>query len=285
MWYLPLAICLVGGVLSKRTSMMEWKLVNETINAFIFRGERHDEKDNSIDGVLNISYEDLPYYLKPCFLYLGTFKEDQVINVYNLYRMWIAQGMILDETIQGNETTLMDLAELYLGELASRCIIQVEVEDIIPTQKYRSCKIHDVVRHFCLSMGKIEDFGVQILEYEGGKFSTLLHEALSRIKTRHLAIHLKSELQFEDDELRITCDEDTSKHLRSLEIHNDDIYGEHITFPPQSIVNFKKFKLLKSLIIVQFKFAGKKLPRAILLLFTLNICDYKNVNLISYHQP
>ncbi|KAH6815920.1 hypothetical protein C2S53_005538 [Perilla frutescens var. hirtella] len=265
---LPLAICLLGGVLSNKNSMREWELVNENINASLFRGEGHDEKDKQIDGVLNLSYEDLPYYLKSCFLYLGTFEEDKSIYVYDLYRIWIAQGMISNENIRGKEGTLIDIAELYLGELASRCLVQVEVEDVIPTQKYRTCKLHDVVRQLCMSMGKAEDFGVQILEYQGGNFSTSLYEALSRTKTRHLAIHFKRELQLEDDELTIPCDEDTAKHLRSLEIHND-VYGENITFPPQSIVNFQKFKLLRSLVFVKFNFAGRKLPRAITFLVHL----------------
>ncbi|KAH6809322.1 hypothetical protein C2S51_027105 [Perilla frutescens var. frutescens] len=257
---LPLAVSLLGGILSKKKSIGEWVLVNENINASIYRG---DEKDNQIHGVLNLSYEDLPYYLKSCFLYLGRLREDETIYSANLYRIWIAQGMISQENIRGNEETLMETAEHYLSELASRCIVQVEVEDVIPRQKFRTCKLHDVVRELCLSKGKDEDFGVQILDYQGGKFSTLLQQALSRTKTRHLAIHFKTELELERDELALTSEEDTSKHLRSLEIHGDIIGKTFDQFPPQSILDFQKFKVLKSLVIVRFKFAERKLPRAI----------------------
>lgn len=41
------------------------------------------------------------------------------------------------------------------------------------------------------------------------------------------------------------------------------IYEKTIEFPPQRIVDLKKFKMLKSLVIVGFKFTGGKLPSGI----------------------
>ncbi|XP_057781314.1 putative disease resistance protein At1g50180 [Salvia miltiorrhiza] len=163
--YLPLAISLLGGVLRMKNSMMEWELVNEDIKDFIYRDE------SEIDGVLNLSYESLPYYLKPCFLYMGIFQEDEDIDVKDLYMMWRAQGMISYENIGDNDKNLREIAELYLGELASRSIVQVEIYDGVTSgRKYRSCKLHDVVRELCLKLGRSEDFGAQSLEYQRGKF-------------------------------------------------------------------------------------------------------------------
>ncbi|KAL1548433.1 putative disease resistance protein [Salvia divinorum] len=224
---LPLAISLLGGVLSKKTCVSEWELVNENI----VRGEDNCGKENQIDGVLNSSYEDLPYCLKPCFLYLGRLKEDETIYAPDLYRMWIAQGLSSDENVKRNDVTLTDIAELYLAELVSRCIVQVELEDVIPKQKFKICKLHDVVRELCLSMGKKENFGVQVLDYQGGKLSTLLQEAVSHNETRHLAVHFKIELQLECAELTATCAEDSRKHLRSLDILSD-IEKKTTEFPP-----------------------------------------------------
>ena len=143
--YLPLAISLLGGVLRKKISMEEWELVNKDIKEVIYRDEKQ------IDGVLNLSYESLPYYLKPCFLYMGIlFNEDETIDAGHLYKMWIAQGMISHENIGDKEDTLMDIAELYLSELASRSLVQVEIMftyDVSNrTRKYETCKLHDVVR-------------------------------------------------------------------------------------------------------------------------------------------
>ncbi|XP_057781310.1 probable disease resistance protein RF45 [Salvia miltiorrhiza] len=242
--YLPLAICLLGGVLRKTNSMMEWKLVKE----FIYR----DEKE--IDGVLNLSYESLPYYLKSCFLYMGIFQEDEDIYVYDLYKMWIAQGMI---SIGDKDISLMEIAELYLGELASRSIVQVEFLDAVsPGIRYWSCKLHDVVRELCLKLGRSEDFGVQSLEYQSGKAS-------SHRKIRHLAIHFRKEVHVEPDELTLTWGEDSSEHLRSLQMFNHIDLGVNVEFPPQGIVDFQKFKLLRDLVMVGFKFEGRKLSKGI----------------------
>ncbi|XP_057781242.1 probable disease resistance protein At1g58602 [Salvia miltiorrhiza] len=248
--YLPLAISLLGGVLRMK-NLMEWELVNRDIKKYIYRDE------NEIDGVLNLSYESLPYYLKPCFLYMGLFQEDEDIDVEDLYTRWIAQGMISHENIRDNEETLMEIAEIYLGELASRSIVQVEIDDgVTPGEKYRSCKLHDVVRQLCLKLGKREDFGVLSLEYQTGKLSTLLQQASSHMKVLHLAIHFRTEVGLEPDKLG----EDSSKYLRSLQMVN---HRNAVEFSLQSIVDFQKFKLLRDLVMVGFKFQGRKLPKGI----------------------
>ncbi|XP_057802310.1 putative disease resistance protein At1g59780 [Salvia miltiorrhiza] len=248
--YLPLAISLLSGVLRMKNSMKEWELVNEDIKEFIYRGE------SEIDGVLNLSYESLPYYLKSCFLYMGIFQEDEDIDVDDLYPMWIAQGMISYENIGDKDKTLYEIAELYLGELASRSIVQVEIYDgVTPRRKYETCKLHDVVRELCLKLGRSEDFGTQSLEYQSGKVS-------SHRKIRHLAIHFRKEVQVEPDELTLTWGEDSNEHLRSLQMFSH-INSGVVEFPPQGIVDFHKFKLLRDLVMVGFKFEGRKLSKGI----------------------
>ncbi|XP_042008174.1 probable disease resistance protein RF45 [Salvia splendens] len=253
--YLPLAICLLGGVLREKKSIFEWESVNEHIKAAIYGDEKQ------IDGVLNLSYESLPYYLKPCFLFMGVFNEDENIVALNLCKMWIAQGMISYENIGDKEDTLMDIADLYLSELASRSIVQVEInlDYGVGNKKHGTCKLHDVVRELCLKLGKREDFGVLSLEYKGGKLSTLLREASSHIKIHHLAIDFRSEVEHEPT---VACGEDTSEHIRSVRLSNC-IESNVVEFPSQSIPDFQKFKLLRELVIVRFKFAGGKLPKGI----------------------
>ncbi|XP_042008893.1 probable disease resistance protein RXW24L [Salvia splendens] len=255
--YLPLAICLLGGVLREKKSIFEWESVNEHIKAAIYGDEKQ------IDGVLNLSYESLPYYLKPCFLLMGGFNEDENIDAPNLYRSWIAQGMISYENIGDKDECLMDIAELYLSELASRSILQVEIfndyDAAVRNIKYKTCKLHDVVRELCLKLGKREDFGVLSLGYKGGKLSTLLREASSHIKIHHLTINFRSEVEHEPT---VACGEDTSEHIRSVRLSNL-IESNVVEFRPRSIVDFQKFKLLRELVILRFKFAGGKLPKGI----------------------
>ncbi|XP_047949526.1 probable disease resistance protein At1g58390 [Salvia hispanica] len=118
--YLPLAISLVGGVLREKKTIVEWESVNEHIKAAIYGVEEQ------IDGVLNLSYESLPYYLKPCFLSLGILHEDETIPSLDLYTMWIAQGMISYENIGDRDKTLMEIAQLYLSDLDSRSEVEHE---------------------------------------------------------------------------------------------------------------------------------------------------------------
>ncbi|XP_047950140.1 probable disease resistance protein At1g58602 [Salvia hispanica] len=254
--YLPLAISLLGGVLREKKSIVEWESVNEHIKAAIYGVE-----EQQIDEVLNLSYESLPYYLKPCFLYMGIFDEDETIDAFNLYRMWIAQGMISYENIGDKEDTLMDIAEKYLSELASRSIVQVEINLYygVGHKKYGKCKLHDVVRELCLKLGRSEDFGVLSLECKGGKLSTLLREASSHMKIQHLAIDFRSEVEHEHI---VACGEDTREHIRSVRLFN--LKGSNVVeFSPQNIVDFQKFKLVRDLCFFRFKFAGGKLPRGI----------------------
>ncbi|XP_057780196.1 probable disease resistance protein At1g58602 [Salvia miltiorrhiza] len=187
---------------------------------------------------------------------MGIFQEDEDIYVGDLYPMWIAQGMISYENIGDKDKTLYEIAELYLGELASRFIVQVEIYDgVTPGRKYEICKLHDVVRELCLKLGRSEDFGAQSLEFQSGKAS-------SHRKIRHLAIHFRKELQVESDELTLTWGEDSSEHLRSLQMFSH-INSGVVEFPPQGIVDFQKFKLLRDLVMVGFKFEGRKLSKGI----------------------
>ncbi|KAL7166708.1 hypothetical protein ACSBR2_037387 [Camellia fascicularis] len=74
---LPLAIVAISGVLATkdRSRIDEWEMLYCSLGA-----ELHDnDKLESMKKALSLSYNDLPYYLKICFLYLSIFPEDQQI--------------------------------------------------------------------------------------------------------------------------------------------------------------------------------------------------------------
>ncbi|KAI3469972.1 hypothetical protein Pfo_026635 [Paulownia fortunei] len=255
--YLPLVISLLGGILSKKKSLEEWQLVNDNIDAYLFRtGSIEDNKIHEI--ILDLSYEDLPCYLKPCFLYMGQFGEDQHIYGDNLYMLWIAEGLISLEN-RGREETLMDVAELYLSELVSRCIVQIVVEDAISSKRYVSCHLHDVVRELCLSKGKKEDFRLKVVDCQGGKLNVLDPSVLG-MKTRYLTIHFRGEVELEHDELT-TPHQETNKHIRSLKFHSH-LNSRKINFP-HNVLDFQKFKLVRVLVFEGCNFQGRKLPKEI----------------------
>ncbi|KAK4374198.1 hypothetical protein RND71_004875 [Anisodus tanguticus] len=151
---LPLAIIVLAGLLARRPKVDEWRRTSQNLNLHM-SGESF-EQDGGIHGVLALSYYDLPYLLKPCFLYLGNFPEDQKISARKLYQLWAAEGIISLEDNQGEETAMMEVGECYLHELAQRYMVQVELKET--TGRIKSCRLHDLMRDTCLSKAKEENF-------------------------------------------------------------------------------------------------------------------------------
>ncbi|KAF8034555.1 hypothetical protein BT93_C0772 [Corymbia citriodora subsp. variegata] len=73
---LPLAIVTIGGLLFAK-DVQEWEMISHSLAAEL---ENNDRMQN-LRKILNLSYDDLRYDLKSCFLYLGVFPEDHEIKV------------------------------------------------------------------------------------------------------------------------------------------------------------------------------------------------------------
>jgi disease resistance protein RPM1 len=70
---LPLAIVVIGGLLSRKDRKpIEWYKFSENINPKL-------KEDSKIKQILALSYHDLPYNLKSCFLYFGLYPEDFIV--------------------------------------------------------------------------------------------------------------------------------------------------------------------------------------------------------------
>ncbi|XP_042493995.1 putative disease resistance protein At1g50180 [Macadamia integrifolia] len=143
---LPLAIIILSGLLSaKRRKFSEWQEVLDRVSSTI-------ELQNQCLGLLGLSYNDLPYYLKPCFLYIGVFPHVFEIHSKQLIRLWIAEGLIKAEGDQTLEAT----AEKYLSMLVDRSLVQV-----IRTRAdggVKTIKFHDLLRDYCISEGVRQKF-------------------------------------------------------------------------------------------------------------------------------
>ncbi|XP_059632246.1 probable disease resistance RPP8-like protein 2 isoform X4 [Cornus florida] len=124
---LPLAVVVLGGILVTKHTEEEWEKVHRNINSHISKGTSVGHEDG-VSQVLGLSYDDLPYQLKRCFLYLGSFPEDSRIELEKLYQLWIAEDLILSCDTEGEET-MMDVAERYLSELAQRYMVHLGVEE------------------------------------------------------------------------------------------------------------------------------------------------------------
>ncbi|XP_010661781.1 probable disease resistance protein At1g58390 [Vitis vinifera] len=137
---LPLAIVVLGGLLStKERTEPSWERVLESIDWHLNRGPE------SCFGILALSYNDLPYYLKSCFLYCGIFPEDSEIKASKLIHLWIAEGFVQRRGIE----KLEDIAEDYLYELIHRSMVQVARKKA--NGRVMSCRIHDLLRDLAIS--------------------------------------------------------------------------------------------------------------------------------------
>ncbi|XP_062076632.1 disease resistance protein RPM1-like isoform X2 [Humulus lupulus] len=157
---LPLAIVLIAGLLSTTNNTIEeWRKMLTTISSEL-QSNQHLE---SITKILLLSYNDLPYYLKPCFLYLGYFPEDYPMRCGRLIRQWIAEGFV--KSSKGK--ALEDIAEDYLKDLVNRNLVQVLEVDF--DGKARTCRIHDLLREIVIN--KMEDLSFcQVLSAKGCSF-------------------------------------------------------------------------------------------------------------------
>ncbi|KAL1145992.1 hypothetical protein V6Z11_A11G339000 [Gossypium hirsutum] len=151
---LPLAIVVLGGILAtKNNSLNEWQKISDNVKSYLKKGKNQRPVD-----VLALSYDDLPPYLRPCFLYLSHFPEDYMIDVDRLIQLWGAEGIVSSkqEEREGGEI-VEDVAESYLMELVERCMIQVRERDVA-TSKVKTIQMHDLMRDLCLSKAKQENF-------------------------------------------------------------------------------------------------------------------------------
>ncbi|GAB2267626.1 hypothetical protein Dimus_002607 [Dionaea muscipula] len=151
---LPLAIVVLGGVLATKSTLEEWQKVHENIDLYLGRQNMvHSRSFNGVYDVLAMSYYDLPYHLKPCFLYLGSFPEDYDIPAEKLFHMWIAEGLVTPPVIHG---TLEADAESYLNELVQKHMVQaVERKS---DGKVKSCRLDNLMRDVCLQIAEGDNF-------------------------------------------------------------------------------------------------------------------------------
>ncbi|KAJ8765910.1 hypothetical protein K2173_020426 [Erythroxylum novogranatense] len=151
---LPLAIAVLGGLLATKKSLSEWEAVYRNINGQFKKLQQHPY--GGVYGILTLSYYDLPYHLKPCFLYLSQFPEDCEIRKRQLLRLWIAEGFVPQLMEEGNET-MEDVAEEYLKELVNRCMVQVSQVGFDGTGM-KTFRFHDLMRDICVSKARDENF-------------------------------------------------------------------------------------------------------------------------------
>ncbi|XVF83609.1 hypothetical protein PTKIN_Ptkin16aG0503300 [Pterospermum kingtungense] len=153
---LPLAIVVLGGLLATKRSLSEWEMVRRSIHTHLNKAQQQDDQYGAVNGILVLSYNDLPYYLKPCFSYLGHYLEDRRISKEELIRLWIAEGFI-SPSLEGEGMLMEEVAEQFLDELINRCLVQGLKSDY-RRRVVEACRIHDLLRDLCVVKAREEKF-------------------------------------------------------------------------------------------------------------------------------
>ncbi|XP_027360616.1 disease resistance protein RPM1-like isoform X2 [Abrus precatorius] len=153
---LPIAIVAISGILATQDKRRidEWDMVCRSLGAEI----QGNSKLDNFKTVFNLSFNELPYYLKYCFLYLSIFPEDHLIQRMRLIRLWIAEGFI--EAKEGK--TKEDVAEDYLKELLNRNLIQVA--GTTSDGRVKTLRIHNLLREMIILKSKDQNFTAIIKE-------------------------------------------------------------------------------------------------------------------------
>jgi Leucine-rich repeat (LRR) protein len=170
---LPLAIMSIGSLLASKTNRtkQEWQKVCNNLGSEL-------ESNPTLEGakqVLTLSYDDLPYHLKACFLYLSIFPESYEIKRGPLVRRWIAEGFVS----QRYGLSMEQIAESYFDEFVARSIVQPVRIDW--NGKVRSCRVHDIMLEVIISKSLEENFASFIRD--NGRL------LVSHDKIRRLSIH------------------------------------------------------------------------------------------------
>ncbi|PQM33181.1 disease resistance protein RPM1 [Prunus yedoensis var. nudiflora] len=142
---LPLAIVALSGLMSSKKSLTEWSNVYNSLNWHLTNNSLLEP----MKSILLLSFNDLPYRLKQCFLYFSLFPEDKVISTGRLIKLWIAEGFV--ERVKG--VTPEEVAKSYLMELIFRNMLQEMYREYQP-----GCKMHDLLREIALSIAEKEKF-------------------------------------------------------------------------------------------------------------------------------
>jgi hypothetical protein len=247
---LPLAIVVVAGILLDRKTRVDWwKKVCDRVKI------SEHVAENISSELIGLSFNNLPYYMKPCFLYLGIFPEDFDIPVWKLIRLWIAEGFIQGK---GN---LDDIAERYLEEMVDRNLVMVAESKW--NGQIKKCRVHDFLREFC----KKEAMRRNLFQEVKGSTPVTIELSVDD----YLRISINSDI------IKYVCSKPSGKRLRSfLSFSKEEtlLPAQHVQVIP------KAFKLLRvfDARAVNFKSFPAELFYLILLKYIAMSCDIDTIS-------
>ncbi|KAK9939090.1 hypothetical protein M0R45_015799 [Rubus argutus] len=128
----PLAAKVIADALHVKSTEVEW-------NALL-KCDLWDlpEDKNRVYQVLKLSYDDLPAYLKRCFVYYSIIPQSEKVKVEDLIQIWSAEGFIQAQGARRIE----DIGREYLDKLCSRSLLHISSNNDVEMHDF----IHDLAR-------------------------------------------------------------------------------------------------------------------------------------------
>ncbi|XBI79174.1 hypothetical protein VPH35_088709 [Triticum aestivum] len=230
---LPLAIITVASLLANKASTREeWLRIRNSLGSAL-------EKDLDMEEmkkILFLGYNDLPYHLKTCLLYLSIFPEDYVIKRDRLVRRWIAEGFII---VEGGQD-LEEVGEGYFSDLINRSLI--EPVEIQYDGRADACRVHDMILDLIISKSIEENF---VTLSGDSKHNSLPYDKVHRLSLNYHAqehtmvpsnmvvSHVRSLTIFGCAEAEHMLSLSNFQSVRVLDIENREVlehkYLEHIS--------------------------------------------------------
>ncbi|XP_051215060.1 disease resistance protein Pik-2 isoform X2 [Lolium perenne] len=237
---IPLAIVSIAGLLSSTYlhSYDRWEKIYNSLGVELETSPWLEKLKN----ILELSYNDLPYHLKTCFLYLSTYPEDHKVRTKSLLRRWIAERFVTAK----RGLSALEVAEKYFNEFLNRSIVHpVEMSF---DGKVKTFRVHDIMLEIIVSKS-IEDNFITLIGEQ--------HTLAPQEKIRRLSIHGGSNRNIATSKML--------SHVRSLSIFAD---GE--------MLQFAWIKLLRILDLEGCEFTRNGDIRNICRLFQLEYLSLRN---------
>jgi Leucine-rich repeat (LRR) protein len=116
---LPLAVKAMGGLLRGHVNVSKWQQIQRNE---IWEIENQNPAADTLNvmGLLKLSYNHLPSYLKRCFEYCSLFPKSHVFSKAELVKLWMAEGFI--ESL--GRDTMEETGIEYFSELLMRSFFQ-----------------------------------------------------------------------------------------------------------------------------------------------------------------